>query len=160
MSRRAWILVGLALVLGAVNALVLGKEALLQRGTSLYLALAPVDPRSLIQGDYMRLDYALNQQLDGLVPGWPRDGRIVVKPDAEGVAQFVRRDEGAPLAEGERYLRYRVRRGEMHLGAESFLFQEGMAPRFAQAEFAELKVTPEGDSVLRGLCGPGLQPLP
>lgn len=160
MSRRSLVLVGLALVLGFVNYLVVGKEALLRDGSSMYLALAPVDPRSLIQGDYMRLDYALCQELDSQIGDWPHDGRLVVKPDERGVAQFVRRDDGAPLADGERYLRYRLRKGEMYLGAESFMFQEGLAERYEAARFAELKVTPSGDALLVGLRDASLQPLP
>lgn len=160
MSRRSLVLVGLALVLGFVNYLVVGKEALLRDGSSMYLALAPVDPRSLIQGDYMRLDYALSQQLSGDLGDWPHDGRLVVKPDERGVAQFVRRDDGTPLAPGERYLRYRVRRGDLYLGADSFLFQEGLADRYEAARFAELKVTPGGDSLLVRLLDESLKPLP
>ena len=33
------------------------------------LELAPVDPRSLIQGDYMRLDYAIARDLAGARTG-------------------------------------------------------------------------------------------
>lgn len=159
MSRRSLVLVGLALVLGFVNYLVVGKEALLRDGSGMYLALAPVDPRSLIQGDYMRLDYALSQALSGEAD-WPPDGRLVVKPDERGVAQFVRRDDGAPLGAGERYLRYRLRRGDLHVGPDSFLFQEGLAQRYEAARFAELKVTPAGDAVLVRLLDESRKPLP
>ena len=159
MSRRAGILLGLALVLLVVNGLVVRKELLLREGTSLFLALAPQDPRSLIQGDYMRLEYSLGREVRGWTANWPRDGRLVVRQDQRGVAQFVRRDEGGELQQGERYLRYRIRGGELHLGAESFFFQEGHAERYDRAKFAELKVTPAGDSVLVGLRGEQLEPL-
>lgn len=159
MSRRAGILLGLALVLLVVNGLVVRKELLLREGTSLFLALAPQDPRSLIQGDYMRLEYALAREVRAWTVNWPRDGRLVVRPDERGVAQFVRRDEGGELQAGERYLRYRVRGEELRLGAESFFFQEGHAERYDRARFAELKVTPAGDSVLVGLRDEHLEPL-
>ena len=159
MSRRAAVLVGLALVILAVNGLVVQKELLLRQGTSLFLELAPVDPRSLIQGDYMRLDYRITRDLEASAQAWPRDGRLVVLPDPRGVARFVRRDQGEPLQEGQRYLRYRRRGAQLLLGAESFLFQEGQADRFSGARYAELKVTSEGDAVLAGLRDEDLRPL-
>ena len=56
----AWVIwAGLALVLVTINTSILTKERLLRDGTVLRLALAPVDPRSLMQGDYMALSFAL-----------------------------------------------------------------------------------------------------
>src|SRR3546814_7520410 len=52
-----------SLVLGAVNLQVLQKQRVLDDGRTVLLALRPVDPRSLIQGDYMVLRYA-----EALVP--------------------------------------------------------------------------------------------
>ncbi len=159
MNRRAGLLLGLALVLLVVNSLVIQKELLLREGSNLFLELAPVDPRSLIQGDYMRLDYAITRDQQQAALDWPRDGRLVVLPDARGIASFVRRDQGEPLREGERYLRYRSRGMRLRLGAESFFFQEGQAERYARARFAELKVSPGGDCVLVGLRDEALRPL-
>ena len=51
--RRVTVLVGLVLILAFFNWSVVQKEALLRDGTPLLIELAPVDPRSLIQGDYM-----------------------------------------------------------------------------------------------------------
>ncbi|MBS0976300.1 GDYXXLXY domain-containing protein, partial [Serratia rubidaea] len=51
-----------ALVLAAlllVNLSIYQKEQQLRQGRVAILQLAPVDPRSLMQGDYMALDYAL-----------------------------------------------------------------------------------------------------
>ncbi|WP_319022245.1 GDYXXLXY domain-containing protein, partial [Proteus mirabilis] len=56
---RAGILLCGALVLAFVNAAIWQKEALIGTGTTVYVELAPVDPRSLMQGDYMRLAFAL-----------------------------------------------------------------------------------------------------
>lgn len=159
MSRRQGLLAGLVLVLAVVNGLVLQKELLLREGTRLFLELAPVDPRSLIQGDYMRLDYALTRDLQPPAPDWPRDGRLVVRADERGVAGFVRRDQGEPLQGDERFLRYRIRGARMQLGAESFFFPEGQAENYSRARFAEFRVNPAGDLVLVGLRDEDLQPL-
>ncbi|MFD0701266.1 GDYXXLXY domain-containing protein [Myroides pelagicus] len=38
------------------------KEKIVKQGQLVLLELAPVDPRSLMQGDYMRLNYAISQR--------------------------------------------------------------------------------------------------
>ncbi|WNG29560.1 GDYXXLXY domain-containing protein [Cystobacter fuscus] len=153
MKRTHVIFGGLALVVVALVVLVTGKERLLARGTPLYLELAPVDPRSLIQGDYMVLDYAVSREARF------SDGRLVLRRDERGVGHLVGFEESRPLGPGEMWLRYKVRKGRVRLGAESFFFQEGHAERYAQAKYGELRVAEDGSSVLVGLRDADLQPL-
>lgn len=155
---RAVLLGGLALALAVPNALIVHKERLLAAGTPILLELAPIDPRSLIQGDYMVLDYAISR---GVQPAaFPDDGLLVLRVDERNVATFERLH--APelaLREGERLLRYRVRGGRLRLGAEAFFFQEGHADLYSGARFGELRVAPSGASVLVGLRDEKLAPL-
>ncbi|MFY0580245.1 GDYXXLXY domain-containing protein [Cystobacter fuscus] len=153
MKRTHVIFGGLALVVVALVVLVTGKERLLAHGTPLYLELAPVDPRSLIQGDYMVLDYAVSREARF------SDGRLVLRRDERGVGHLVGFEESRPLGPGEMWLRYKVRKGRVRLGAESFFFQEGHAERYAQAKYGELRVAEDGSSVLVGLRDADLQPL-
>jgi uncharacterized membrane-anchored protein len=158
--RTALVAAGLALVLVIPNALVVQKERLLAGGTTMLLELAPRDPRSLIQGDYMRLDYAISRQIADSQRVWPRTGRIVVALDDKGVARFVRRhDDGTPLRAGEHLLVYRYRRGGIHVGTDAFHFQEGHAPQYLGARYGELRVAKSGTSVLVGLRDESLRPL-
>lgn len=150
--RNVLVLGGLALALAVPAAVVVQKERLLAAGAPVLLELAPVDPRSLIQGDYMALDYAMSRQLADSVARWPRTGRLVVRRDSAGVARFVRRhDDGAPLAAGEQLLAYRTRDAQLRVGSDAFHFQEGDAPRYAGARYGELRVAADGESVLVGL---------
>lgn len=162
MTRRTLLIFGgLALVLGAANSAIVDKELLRARGTTVLVDLAPVDPRSLMQGDYMRLDYALARSADvrgGF--GWPRTGRIVVRIDGRGVAQFVRRHEGEALASGERLLAYRVRGNRLRIGSDAFFFEEGTASRYIDARYGELRVDDDGESVLVGVRDAELNRLP
>ncbi|MEO5816927.1 MAG: GDYXXLXY domain-containing protein [Gemmatimonadaceae bacterium] len=157
--KRVLVAVGLALALSAPNYAIWQKERLLASGTPMLLALAPVDPRSLMQGDYMRLDYAVVRSLtEG--KDWPRDGRLVVTLDSSGVARFVRRDApNIALATGERLLRYRRRGTRISVGSNAFHFQEGDAARYARARFGELRVDAQGTSVLVGLRDASRVPL-
>ena len=150
--RNVLVLGGLALALAVPAAVVVQKERLLAAGAPVLLELAPVDPRSLIQGDYMALDYAIGRQLADSVARWPRTGRLVVRRDRAGVAHFVRRqDDDAPLAAGEQLLVYRSRDTQLRVGSDAFHFQEGDAPRYAGARYGELRVARDGESLLVGL---------
>lgn len=138
----------LILVMGSVNFSIFKKEETLNNGQVMLLELAPVDPRSLIQGDYMRLRYKMGTEVE---EAWLEDeGRIVVRLDENNVATFVRVDKGEKLQESEHLLAYKNRRG-MRLGAESYFFQEGNAELYANAEYGELRVDSTGASVLAGL---------
>jgi uncharacterized membrane-anchored protein len=154
---RRWIF-GLATVavLVAMNFMILQKEGVLRSGTRMYLRLAPRDPRSLMQGDYMALNYEMTNAFRRDPPR--SDGHLVVTLDPNGVATFVRFHDRTPFAAGERLLRYRSR-GQVRLGAESFFFQEGHADLYANARYGELRVAPSGDSVLVGLADEKLKRL-
>ncbi|MEW5722116.1 MAG: GDYXXLXY domain-containing protein [Thermodesulfobacteriota bacterium] len=148
--------VAAVIVLAVINVLIGQKEHLLRRGETMLFELAPRDPRSLIQGDYLELAYMIERQ--AAREKLESSGRLVVSLDANRVARFVRLDRGGDLAPGERRLFYR-NRGGPRLGAESFFFQEGRAGRYERARYAILKVTPAGRSVLVGLCDENYQVL-
>lgn len=144
---RRVIVMALAGALLVVNGLIIQKERVLDAGAPMLVELRPIDPRSLMQGDYMTLRYRIADRWDA----HPRDGRMVVTVDDADVAQFVRWDDGTPLNEGERLLRYRDRAGGVRLGAEAFFFEEGKGDLYARAKYGELRVTRRGDAVLVGL---------
>lgn len=158
--RAAVIFGGLVLALGAPAGLVVQKEYVLSHGRPVLLELAPRDPRSLMQGDYMVLDYVISRERWGEVEQHPRDGNLVLSLDAQGVGHFVRFDApGTPLAPGELKLRYRVRDARVRLGAEAFFFQEGHADRYVRARYGELRVADSGASVLVGLRDEQREPM-
>jgi uncharacterized membrane-anchored protein len=156
MSTRAWLAVaGLIIVLGATNYTILQRQQVVDSGQPMLLSLRPVDPRSLMQGDYMVLRYA---ETVFPAPGdrgdMARKGVFVVTLDDNNVATFSRMHDGASLAEEEALLQYKQvdARGRIRLGAESFFFQEGQAELFAPARFGVLHVDESGKSVLVGLA--------
>jgi len=144
------------LILAVVNFLIMKKENTLSHGRTMLLRLAPVDPRSLIQGDYMILSYAISRDISKAA--LKQKGCIVVSLAKNDVAKFIRVHQGESLQEGEHLLFYR-NRGGLRLGAESFMFQEGEAELYAKARYGELKVDASGVSVLVGLRGENFEPL-
>lgn len=159
---RKWLalLAGLV-VLALANFSIYQRERLLTEGKILFLELAPVDPRSLMQGDYMALDFKAARDLtfSGPFEKLPPDGRIVLRFGPRGVASFVRVDKGTPLAPNEAYLRYRIRDNRPRFGTNAFFFQEGAAERYASARYGEFRVNAEGEAILTGLRGEGLKDL-
>lgn len=154
MKRRysSWlILANLLVLLIWFNFSVWQKEELLSHGDLLLLELAPVDPRSLMQGDYMELRYHIAQDIQE--KNLPSRGYVVVRPDSRRVAQRIRlQPQKEPLHAGEYLIPYsRPNEWSLYIGAESFFFQEGKAALYADARYGGLRVDKKGHSVLTGL---------
>lgn len=159
MRRVIAILAGLA-VLGAANWTIYAREQLLAEGTVVLLELAPIDPRSLMQGDFMALRFKVEVDAFGRVRKEDlADGRIVVRQDARGVAAFVRRDAGEPLAGDELRLRYRVRDGRVKFATNAFFFQEGRARLYERARYGEFRAARDGELLLTHLRSESLERL-
>ena len=139
-----------------VNVSIWGKERLLRDGKVVYLELAPVDPRSLMQGDYMALRFRLAESVPAKSAA---DGHVVAALDARGIATYRRLQEGKPVESNEVLLRYRVRDGQLKFATNAFFFEEGTGTRYEQARYGEFRVAPDGELLLTGLRGKDLRKL-
>ena len=95
------IIANLVLLLVYFNWSVYQKEQTLKEGQLVLLQLAPVDPRSLIQGDYMRLSYkeANSELTDGQEA---KRGYAVLTLDNNRVGEIIRLQESPePVNENE-----------------------------------------------------------
>ena len=156
---RGLIVLGALLALGALNFAIAGKERTIRDGDTVYLELVPVDPRSLMQGDYMALRFALVQDLERAnekAGAAPRDGEVRfagVALDAQRIAHLT--GTGTTVR-----LRYRIRSGQVWLGTNAFFFEEGTAERFTAARYGEFRVDrASGEAVLVGLRDAALKPM-
>ncbi|MBY8825289.1 GDYXXLXY domain-containing protein [Sphingomonas colocasiae] len=151
MRKLVALIAGVA-VLAVVNFGIHQREQLLTHGRIVLLELAPVDPRSLMQGDYMRLDFALANQAFPFDRRQPQaDGRIVAALDKHGVGRFRRFFDGRPLAPDEIALRYRVRNGQPNFATNAYFFEEGQAKTYEPAAYGEFRVGADGEMILTGL---------
>ncbi len=158
--RRAVAVIAGVIVLAVVNWNIAARERLVSEGRVVLLALAPVDPRSLMQGDYMALRFAVGAQaLDAARTTGHADGRMVVAVAQDGVATFRRIDDGGALAADEARIRYRVRDRDARIATNAFFFEEGRAADYAQARFGELRVADDGEAILTGLRDAQRKPL-
>jgi len=142
----------LAVVLILANWSIVSKERVLANGEIMLLELAPRDPRSLLQGDYMALRYSLAQTIMGRLDApFSATGVAVVRLDENAVASFVRLDGTDPLAQDERLLLYRKRGESLRIAGEAFFFEEGQDDVYASARYGEVRVDASGEAVLVGL---------
>jgi uncharacterized membrane-anchored protein len=155
--RSVLMWVAAAFVLGNFGFMIEQKEALLRHGETVYLALAPVDPRSVMQGDYMDLNYAIMNKLnhdhldDSRVKPFP-SGRLVIQLDNRHVGTFARYDKGGLPGPDEHWLTYHHDGWRAVIGAESYFIPESSGFVFSKAAYAELKLEPDGSPLMVALC--------
>ena len=153
------ILVNLLALIGYFVYAVRAKEKILKEGKRILLELAPVDPRSMLQGDFMLLRYKIADfRQDTAIP---KRGYFVVSLDTAGVARLLRIQSGkTPLSANEYLLEYNHVGILTSIGAESYFFEEGQSARFEKAKYGALQVDAEGNTVLLGLCDDNRRLIP
>lgn len=183
--RRAGLLAGLVLMLAVANTLIIQKEQILAHGERVVLELAPVDPRSLMQGDYMALRFEVADELGRRLRAGPahdsqvalaiarRGGYMQLRPDADGVFRLVgmaaSADEAAQSGDVSDadvpgrtiVLAYRITpTGDVQIGTDAWFFPEGQASRYERAKYGEFRVSRQGTGILLRMLDEQRQPLP
>jgi uncharacterized membrane-anchored protein len=144
------------------------KETLLKEGKILVLKLAPVDPRSFMMGDYMTLNYEINDQLPNrpdfenfnFNPDYNQvsRARVVLKME-DSLAVFVRMHNKKPLKKEEYELPCVRSYFAWQILPNEYLFQEGRSKHFDQAEYAQFRVNKSGDAIIEYLLDKNREPL-
>ena len=151
--RTKIMIVLLALVLAALNYNIYEKEQIKKHGETLLLELTSTDPRSLIQGDYMHLRYTIEHNVSSKkLASHQKRGYIVVRPDKNNVAQFVRFHEEEDLALGEKLLCFHEKYHGVRIVPDSFFLQEGYAKYYENAKYGVFKFNDPDQYLLVGLA--------
>ena len=137
-------------ILGVLWFGVFKKELLKHNGEIVYLELSPVDPRSLIQGDYMQLSYRIERGQNFSDLREPK--HIIVGINHRRVAHFERADDGGALDRDERRIRVKILNGHLRIVPRSFLFQEGQAKDYEHARYGVFRVDESGNHLLVDLA--------
>ena len=146
-----------------VNLFALRANRLVSSGQEVLLELAPVDPLSLVQGQYMQLEFAIEDSypLEELLS--EEVDRVVLWLDENDVGRVQRPYQGGPLSEGEILFRASVdvseRTYSVHLQQRSFLFEENQEHRYQNARLGIFRVKENGDYVLVDLADKDFRPL-
>nr|WP_317890768.1 GDYXXLXY domain-containing protein [Paenibacillus arenilitoris] len=163
MPRRSPVLIAVvvALQLGYVGYQAAASESLLTGGTEIKLRIEPVDPRSMLQGDYMTLRYAISTPPQAIAaelesrPGLSRI-KVVLRPDASGAYVFDRLyKDGEKLADGEIMIKGKASGWQtVYYGIETYFVPEGTG-RDAErnAKYAYVRVNGRGDAMLERIGG-------
>ena len=143
-------------MLFVANYTIYSREQLLTEGRVVLLQLAPVDPRSLMQGDYMALRFQVANDAFGagrvkeeLQNG--DDGALVLGLDSRRVGTFRRFVDGKALGVDEVRMRYRIRNRRPQFATNAFFFQEGTAEQYTTARYGAFRVGTDGESILTQL---------
>lgn len=125
-------------------------EHLRANGRTVLLELRPVDPRALMMGDYMALQYAQDRSenipQDKLEP----QGTLIFT-DKEGVGEFLR--VGDVTTSDEEYkIAYIKERFGINIGSPRFYFENGTAQDYVSARYGVFKVDETGRAILVGLA--------
>ncbi|WP_456271265.1 GDYXXLXY domain-containing protein [Bacillus sp. AK031] len=133
------------------------NEKLLSEGTAVKLELAPVDPRSLLQGDYVTLNYEISQPDSFLDIGRPGEKvQLILRPDGD-----THTYSGIYKIRGKWNKEYIMQNGDVAIngvisgdgrviyGIETFFVQEGTGTEIeSSAEYAIVKVAASGNALL------------
>ena len=159
--------------------LIVQHEWNLVKSESIFVELAPVDPRSILQGDYMALNYQLHfagvDAAESAVNRASSDISIQDFKDQSQIMSYVRLDlqrrviqtsfdprllQIYPASSSKLLLKNPHNTFEaLYPAANSFMFAEGLEPCYRNAKFAELKVKENGKALLFDLLDQQLKPL-
>lgn len=157
MAANRWLIAVLVLLQVAAMSLQIGKsEWLLSHGKLIKLQLQPLDPRSLIQGDYVRLRYRISEppiMQDNLETRFSK-GKItvVLGPNpTTNIYEFRREYQSDEQLAADEIRLNGEREGYegIKYGIETFFVPEGTGRDYElNAKFAEVKVSAGGDAIL------------
>ncbi|MCF3099592.1 hypothetical protein EHZ86_20645 [Aeromonas australiensis] len=154
----ALLLSGLAILVG-INATIWRYERAISSGEVVLLRLAPVDPRSLMQGDYMRLNYEIARELASSGKPDKHIDTLVIRLDAHQVATLVADGKPDQLASDERLLQVHQSERQWQIGPDAYFFEEGTGEQYEAARYGEFRLQADGKTLLVGLRDETYQPI-
>ena len=151
--RAKWFFLLSCVLAGCLGGYALNTQRALQTAQTVYLKIEPLDPRALLSGDYMQLNYDferpyLAKQGQALVLQVGENGVLSLPPSAAG-------DEGqtpqAPAAQAGLQTVHIKTLGPHYRVPHQFYFQEGTGKKYENAVYAQAAVLDNGSVLLLGL---------
>ncbi|WP_139460814.1 GDYXXLXY domain-containing protein [Aeromonas veronii] len=161
-TRQLALLLSGLTILAGINATVWRYEHAMSSGEVVLLRLAPVDPRSLMQGDYMRLNYEIARELtsrDAQTTQNKGNNTLVIRLDAHQVATLVADGKPDRLASDERLLQVHQSERQWQIGPDAYFFEEGTGEQYEAARYGEFRLQADGKTLLVGLRDEAYQPI-
>ncbi len=146
------IFANMLLILFLFNYSIVKNEQHKEEGVTVYFELAPRDPRSLLQGDYMALNYEIIHDITKACLEWEKQGRHVpsqvqayIQIDEKKIGNFVSlKIDGAEHGKSEILLPFKFHENKVILSlSKSYFFEEGQAKTFEKAKYGVFKYAHE-----------------
>ena len=178
-----WVLVLTALLaIAYVNLNAWQSQQIKLRGEILFLELAPVDPLSLVQGQYMRLRFGVEKRYDStqqdqqIIQNNRGNVLAIISLDDKRIGtltgllapnQWQQQPRGGDVLLLQIDAQLTESSGDLdslhfhsiRIQQNSFLFQENTEDRYAQAKYGMFRVRENGRYVLVDLADEHLRPL-
>ena len=159
---RPWVRIAFWAIVAAQLVFLIGfigvREAALRTGTEVVLQTVPVDPRSLLQGDYAILDYEiarLPDWMDELATG--RTVYVALREERDAWTSSAYTDERSRV-DGEVFIRGRIdRTGHADFGIGTYFVPEGTGHIVERAQDVKVvvRVDRNGNAVIEDLLVDG-----
>ncbi len=159
---RPWVRIAFWAIVAAQIVFLIGfigvREAALRTGTEVVLQTVPVDPRSLLQGDYAILDYEI-ARLPDWMDGFPtgRTVYVALREERDVWASSTYTEERSRVA-GEVFIRGRIdRMGHADFGIGTYFVPEGTGHIVERAQDVKVvvRVDRNGNAVIKDLLVDG-----
>lgn len=155
-SKNKYIAIAtIAIALIAINININKKQDLIKNGEVLLFKLVPVDPRSIMQGDYMRLRFDLESKIVAGMDLWNTEntiiinhGHAIVEKDEKNIVSYVGIYKDQTIKDNQRLIPFKIRSRKVTFTTNAFYFQEGQANHFQQSEYGEFKMSKDGEILL------------
>lgn len=128
----------------AINLNIVKKEDLITHGNKLLFRLGPVDPRSIMQGDYMRLRFDLAMILEKELRNLNENntlvklnGQAIVETDENKVVNYVALYDNQKLKEYQYLIPYKSDGYRITIVTAAYYFQEGKRSHYQKARYGE-----------------------
>lgn len=146
-NHAKWIsLITVAFVLLAININISKKETLIQNGEQLLFRLGPVDPRSIMQGDYMRLRFDMAtkiaadlRKINSKNTLIKQKGLAIVKRGVNNVVEYVELYNKQNLKASHYAIPYKSDGNRITIITDAYYFQEGKRSYYQAARFGEFR---------------------
>ena len=117
------------------------KENTLRTGTSVLLQTVPIDPRSLLQGDFVILDYEIANISDKIPNSRQGDTiYILLLEDADGVWRGIAYTQNKPDADRVFIKGTVTRPGRLEFGIDTYFIPEGTGRIIERARDVKVRV--------------------
>lgn len=139
------------------------KEQLLQNGEIVALELAPIDPRSMLQGDYVQLNYEIQTNYrdhyyettsalpDGKVDVLLEKSAETIDYNGNTIPVYTALNFAQAGTEGGLSMKGKARGGTLTLGIEHFFIPENSGAEWEEKTHAIVRVAENGDAILETL---------